>query len=69
MLLLGWAVTLAVLAGHLRLVPADALLGSAGPGLGTTLVILLAVIYGLNILLFVLDEVRSAREARRAERV
>ena len=67
-LLLGWAVTLAVLAGHLRLVPADALLGSAGPGLGTTLMVLLAVIYGLNILLFVLDEVRSARGARRTER-
>ena len=67
-LLLGWAVTLAVLAGRLRLVPADALVGSSVPGLGTTLLILLAVIYGLNILLFVLDEVRSARAARRARR-
>ena len=67
-LLLGWAMTLAVLAGRLGLVPADALAGASVPGLGAVLVALLAVIYSLNILVFVLDEVRSARAARRAGR-
>ena len=65
-LLLGWALTLAVLAGQLRLVSAGPLLGAAGPGLATFLVIALAAIYALNILAFVLDELRSARSARQA---
>ena len=67
-LLLGWAVTLAVLAGHLQLIPAGALLGAGGPGLAAFLLIALAGIYILNILVFVLDELRSARDVRRAER-
>ncbi|WP_424951409.1 hypothetical protein [Deinococcus sp.] len=64
-LLLGWALTLAVLAGHLRLISAGALLGSAGPGLTALLVITLGAIYALNVLVFVLEELRSARSGRR----
>ena len=67
-LLLGWALTLAVLAGRLRLISANALLGGAGPGLWTSLIVVLAVIYALNILVFVLEELRSARDLRRARR-
>jgi hypothetical protein len=65
-LLLGWALTLAVLAGRLKLVPAQALLGAAGPNLGALLLLVLAVIYAFNILVFVLDELRAARAERRA---
>ncbi|GGJ82879.1 hypothetical protein [Deinococcus aquiradiocola] len=67
-LLLGWALTLAVLAGRRGLIPSGALLGSAGAGLGAFLVTLLAAIYALNILVFVLEELRSARDARRSRR-
>lgn len=67
-LLLGWASTLAVLAGHLRLISAGSLLGAGGPGLVAFLMVALASIYILNILVFVLDELRTARSVRRAER-
>ncbi|MGY2895119.1 hypothetical protein [Deinococcus sp. UYEF24] len=67
-LLLGWACTLAVLAGHLRLISAGSLLGAGGPGLAAFLMVALAGIYALNILVFVLDELRTARSVRRAER-
>ena len=60
-LLLGWSSTLAVLAGHLKLISAGSLLGPASTGLAAFLLIALAGIYILNILVFVLDEFRSAR--------
>lgn len=63
-LLLGWAITLAVLAGRMGVVSADALLGPAGPGLQAFLVVALGSIYALNILVFVLDELRAARGRR-----
>ncbi|WP_407540622.1 hypothetical protein Q0M94_04270 [Deinococcus radiomollis] len=67
-LLLGWSTTLAVLAGHLRLISAGSLLGTGGTGLATFLLVALAGIYALNILVFVLDELRTVRNIRRAKR-
>ena len=65
-LLLGWALTLCTLLGLSGGWRLDALLGAAGPGLRTLMLGILAFIYVLNIVAFVLEEVRAARQQRRA---
>ncbi|GGR04641.1 hypothetical protein GCM10008957_16910 [Deinococcus ruber] len=67
-LLLGWAMTISALLGLSGWWRLDALLGAAGPGLRTLLLGILAFIYVLNIVAFVLAEVRAARQGQRAAR-
>ncbi|WP_425146810.1 hypothetical protein [Deinococcus sp.] len=64
-LLLGWALTLSALLGLSGWWRLNALLGAAGPELRTLLLGTLALVYLLNIVVFVLEEVRVARRGRR----
>ena len=67
-LLLGWALTLSALLGLSGWWRLNALLDGAGTGLRALLLGILAVVYVLNIIAFVLDEVRAARAIRRVRR-
>lgn len=66
-LLLAWATSLVSGAASFGLVRFPFLLDFSGAGVRTTLLLALAVIYGLNTLLLLLAEIAHARRVRRAD--